>query len=224
VVTGHGRRVLASMRLPRSDDAAGTRTYGCELRNAWVHERLVQAEARPDLGRVPSARPMRPCPSRWLRNITLINRSAQYHVHVTNDPVSWASSHRARAVMLGNRSRDTKPELALRKAMHSLGLRYRVAARPLPNIRRTADIVFPRAQVAIFIDGCFWHGCPKHYVASASNVSYWNAKVVRNKERDRETDCLLRDAGWTVIRIWEHDDAEVAARAVYKLIKESQTP
>ncbi|MGH6915044.1 MAG: DNA mismatch repair protein Vsr, partial [Geminicoccales bacterium] len=76
---------------------------------------------------------------------------------------SWASNAGTRASMQANKSRDTKPELALRRAVHAMGLRYRVAARPLPALRRTADLVFTRAKVAVFVDGCFWHGCPQHH-------------------------------------------------------------
>ena|ERR1700761_2281140 len=125
--------------------------------------------------------------------------------------------------MRGNRSRDTRPELALRSAVHKMGLRYRVAARPLPGLRRTADLVFSRAQVAVFVDGCFWHGCPTHYVPSASNVDYWRDKMARNKDRDRETDALLRDAGWEVLRIWAHEDAVDAARRVSEIVR-ARTP
>lgn len=78
--------------------------------------------------------------------------------------------------MRGNRSRDTKPELAVRRLLHARGLCYRVNARPLPSLRRTADIVFRGKRVAVFIDGCYWHGCPEHYVPSKSNVDYWGAE------------------------------------------------
>ena len=74
--------------------------------------------------------------------------------------------------MQSNKSRDTKPELALRSAVHSLGLRYRVDARPLKALRRRADLVFPRAKVAVFLDGCFWHGCPVHHTVAAANASF----------------------------------------------------
>lgn len=107
--------------------------------------------------------------------------------------------------MQGNRSRDTKPELAVRRLLHAAGLRYRVAYRPEPTLRRTADIVFTRQRVAIFIDGCFWHACPEHGTVSRSNVDYWSTKLARNVERDRDTTQKLEDAGWTVLRFWEHD-------------------
>ncbi|MFJ3280268.1 very short patch repair endonuclease [Streptomyces halstedii] len=106
------------------------------------------------------------------------------------------------------RSRDTAPELSVRKLLHALGLRYRVAAKPLPELRRTADIVFRPAKLAVFIDGCYWHGCPEHYVPPKTNSGYWSDKVSRNVTRDRDTDSRLRDAGWTVLRFWEHESPD----------------
>lgn len=84
-------------------------------------------------------------------------------------------------------------------------MRYRVSARPLPNLRRTADVLFTRAKVAVFIDGCFWHGCPEHYQAPLRNADFWSAKRLRNRARDAETDEVLRDAGWVSLRFWEHE-------------------
>jgi DNA mismatch endonuclease (patch repair protein) len=121
--------------------------------------------------------------------------------------------------MQANKGRDTKPELALRSAVHTLGLRYRVSTRPLPAIRRTADMVFTRARVAVFMDGCFWHGCPEHHTKSATNAAYWAEKVRRNRERDAETDRLLAEAGWHVIRIWEHEDPCQAAVRVAEEVR-----
>src|SRR5919107_2002682 len=107
--------------------------------------------------------------------------------------------------MRSNRGRDTSPELAVRRAAHALGLRYRVDARPLPEVNRRADLVFTRARVAVFIDGCFWHACPEHGTSPRTNSDYWGPKIARNVERDEETDRLLRDAGWLPLRIWEHE-------------------
>ena len=112
------------------------------------------------------------------------------------DPArSWASSPATRASMRGNRSRDTKPELALRSTVHAAGLRYRVAARPLADLRRTADLVFRSARVAVFVDGCFWHGCPSHHTKASANADYWAQKVDENRNRDRDTDARLTAAG-----------------------------
>jgi len=107
--------------------------------------------------------------------------------------------------MLGNRRRDTLPELAVRKLLHAQGLRYRVDLAPLKGYRRRADVVFTRAKIAVFIDGCFWHGCPLHYRVPGTNVGYWEPKIARNVERDAETTLALTAAGWRVLRYWEHD-------------------
>lgn len=120
--------------------------------------------------------------------------------------------------MRSNRSRDTAPELALRRAVHALGLRYRVAARPIPSIRRTADLVFVSARVAVFLDGCFWHGCPIHYRSPSANSTYWSAKVDRNRRRDGEVDSMLAEQGWQVVRVWEHEDVAEAARRVARAV------
>ena len=117
---------------------------------------------------------------------------------------SWASSENIRKTMLGNKRRDTKPELAVRKLLHARGLRYRVDLAPLKGYRRRADVVFTRRRIAIFIDGCFWHGCPLHYRVPGTNAGYWQPKIARNVERDAETTLALVDAGWTVLRYWEH--------------------
>lgn len=108
--------------------------------------------------------------------------------------------------MKANRGRDTKPELAIRRLLHARGLRYRVDARPEASISRRADIVFSKARIAVFIDGCYWHGCSEHGAIPASNRDYWEAKLRRNQERDRETTAMLESAGWTVLRFWEHED------------------
>lgn len=95
--------------------------------------------------------------------------------------------------------------------MHALGLRYRVNVRVEPDLRRTADVAFKGLKLAIFADGCFWHGCPVHGNHPKTNAEYWSTKIERNIARNRETDLALRSRGWTVLRVWEHEDAEVAA-------------
>ena len=134
-------------------------------------------------------------------------------------PDSWASSLAVRASMRSNKPRDTRPELALRSAAHALGLRYRVSAQPVKGLRRTADMVFPRERVAVFLDGCFWHGCEVHHTVAATNAQYWAAKVQRNRERDRETNEHLSRAGWLVVRVWEHEEPSEAAQRIAELIK-----
>lgn len=133
--------------------------------------------------------------------------------------VSWASNPRSRQVMLGNRSRDTKPELAVRRACHARGLRYRVDARPMPTLRRRADLVFPTERVAVFVDGCYWHGCPEHYVASKSNTDYWSEKIERNMKRDLDTDEALSAGGWEVVRVWQHENPDAAAEVVAVIVR-----
>jgi DNA mismatch endonuclease (patch repair protein) len=130
-----------------------------------------------------------------------------------------ASNEGVRKSMQSNKGRDTKPELALRKAAHALGLRYRVSVRPITQVRRTADLVFSKAKVAVFMDGCFWHGCPQHHTKAATNAEYWAEKLRRNRERDEETDRVLAEAGWRVLRIWEHEDPVEAAHRVAKLVR-----
>ncbi|MGV0905970.1 very short patch repair endonuclease [Mycobacterium novum] len=127
---------------------------------------------------------------------------------------SWASSPAVRTNMQSNKGRDTRPELALRSAVHALGLRYRVSVRPLKGLRRTADLVFTRARVAVFLDGCFWHGCPEHHTVAVTNAKYWADKVHGNRARDRETDQRLIEAGWVSIRVWEHEDPHEAAERI----------
>ncbi len=117
--------------------------------------------------------------------------------------------------MRGNRKRDTKPELAVRRIVHAAGLRYRVAAAPIPGVRRTADLLFRPTRVAVFIDGCFWHSCPVHGTSPRAHSEYWLPKLERNRARDLETTSTLEEAGWLVLRFWEHEDpAEVAASIV----------
>ncbi|MGV8979180.1 MAG: very short patch repair endonuclease [Cellulomonas sp.] len=132
---------------------------------------------------------------------------------------SWASSDAARRSMQSNRSRDTAPELALRHHLHARRLRYRVAYPPIPSLRRTADIAFTRARVAVFVDGCFWHGCPEHYRAPTLNAEYWAPKVARNQARDTDTTAQLRAAGWTVLRYWEHEDPWTVADMVEAVVR-----
>ena len=131
---------------------------------------------------------------------------------------SWASSPAVRSVMQANKGRDTKPEIAVRSAAHALGLRYRVGIRPEPSIRRTADIVFPKARVAVFIDGCFWHGCPQHYRPTKRNTEFWTTKIAANVARDHDTDNRLIECGWRVLRIWEHEEPISAATKIRSIV------
>lgn len=132
--------------------------------------------------------------------------------------MSWASTEGTRRSMKSNRRRDTKPELAIRTLLHAAGLRYRVDYAPIGG-RRRADIVFTRARIAVFVDGCFWHGCPLHATLPKRNSNYWVPKLQRNIDRDRETGDQLRSAGWTVIRCWEHEAPAVVAYRVARLVR-----
>ena len=125
---------------------------------------------------------------------------------------SWASTPAVRGRMQRQATRDTTPELVLRRLLHARGLRYRVDAAPLPGLRRRADLVFGPARVAVFVDGCFWHGCPEHGSRPThANPDYWAGKVARNQARDRDTDERLQAADWLPVRIWEHEPPEEAA-------------
>lgn len=121
--------------------------------------------------------------------------------------------------MSRQRSRDTEAEMRLRSLLHRRGVRYRVDAAPLPGLRRRADLVFPRARVAVFVDGCYWHGCPEHASWPKSNADWWRAKIEANRSRDRDTDERLTQAGWTVVRAWAHEDPAAVADRVEALVR-----
>lgn len=123
--------------------------------------------------------------------------------------------------MQSNRSKDTGPEMLVRRALHARGLRYRLQVKVPGSKRRTIDIAFPRDRLAIFIDGCFWHGCPIHHTVSKTNEAFWAAKVQRNRERDAETDELLAAAGWSAVRFWEHERVDEVVRVIEQLVRPS---
>ncbi|MCX4847793.1 very short patch repair endonuclease [Streptomyces sp. NBC_00893] len=125
-----------------------------------------------------------------------------------------ASSPGVSARMSRQVSRDTAPEVAVRKLLHASGYRYRVNERVPGMSRRTIDIAFTRAKVAVMIDGCFWHGCPTHATQPKSNAEWWRVKLERNAARDRETNEHLTEAGWTVLRFWEHEAPSGVAEQV----------
>lgn len=125
-------------------------------------------------------------------------------------PPTRRTAERMRAV----RRRDTSPELALRSLLHRRGLRFRVDVAPLIGSRRRADVVFTRARLAVFLDGCFWHSCPWHGTIPRSNTRWWVDKLEANVRRDRSTDRELEACGWAVVRIWEHETPATAADRV----------
>lgn len=135
------------------------------------------------------------------------------------EPTSWASSPDVRGRMQRQRSEGTNPELLLRRELHRRGLRFRVHRRLVLGMRHSTDIVFGPAKVAVYVDGCFWHGCPEHYRPPLSNPGYWRVKIERNQARDSETGRMLQEAGWAVVRVWEHDDVVQAAARVEAIVR-----
>jgi DNA mismatch endonuclease (patch repair protein) len=115
--------------------------------------------------------------------------------------------------------RDTLPERAIRSELHRRGFRFRVDRAPVPGLRSRADIVFGPARVAVYVDGCFWHSCPEHGTRPKANAEWWQRKLDRNRERDGETNRVLREHGWKVVRIWEHEDPVAAADRVEAAVK-----
>lgn len=116
--------------------------------------------------------------------------------------------------MQSNRSRDTAPEVGLRSTLHARGLRFRKHLRVVPGLACTVDVVFPTERLAVFIDGCYWHSCPEHASYPITNGDWWRAKLAATRERDERNTQVLTAAGWTVLRIWEHEDVDAAADRV----------
>jgi DNA mismatch endonuclease (patch repair protein) len=121
--------------------------------------------------------------------------------------------------MAATRGTNNRTDRLIRSSLYRQGLRFRIQRRLLPGSTRTVDIVFPRARLAVFIDGCFWHGCPVHGTQAKANRDWWRQKISQNQARDRDTNRRLRKLGWQVLRIWEHEGAE---RATHKILKTYQ--
>lgn len=113
--------------------------------------------------------------------------------------------------MSAQRTRNTKPEVALRSELHRRGVRYQLHRRDLPG---RPDIVLVRARLAVFVDGCFWHRCPEHYVAPRANAEWWQAKLEATVNRDRRADLSLADVGWDSMHVWEHEDVHAVAEEI----------
>jgi DNA mismatch endonuclease (patch repair protein) len=135
-------------------------------------------------------------------------------------PPPPASSEAARKRMKSVRQRDTTPEIALRSAIHRKGLRFRIDVSLIEGLRRRADVAFHSARVAVFVDGCFWHGCPIHGTWPKSNAEFWREKIERNRQRDADTDHRLEETGWLVIRVWEHEDPSEAAENICQVVRD----
>ncbi|WP_435769732.1 very short patch repair endonuclease [Nocardioides sp. SYSU DS0651] len=127
--------------------------------------------------------------------------------------------------MAAIRRTDTKPEKALRSALHAAGMRFRKDLRlDLGKVKPRPDIVFTRAKIAVFVDGCYWHSCPEHGTRPKANADYWTPKLARNVARDREQDAALAEDGWTVVRLWEHVPVPEAVRAVEVALRDAYSP
>jgi DNA mismatch endonuclease, patch repair protein len=136
---------------------------------------------------------------------------------LTNRPRPSSAAVSGQMSRLGQR--DTGPEIALRSELHSRGLRFRVDKAPVQGVRSRADVVFGPDKVAVYVDGCFWHCCPQHGTMPKANAGFWERKLTRNRERDAETDRSLREHGWEVVRVWEHEEAVEAADRVEDVLR-----
>ncbi len=133
-------------------------------------------------------------------------------------PSSIAALDRMRAA----KPRDTAPEKALRSELHKRGLRFRVDVRPIKELNRRADIIFRSAKVAVFVDGCFWHGCPIHGTQAKANAEFWKNKIKQNQIRDEDTNKQLKKVGWKIVRVWEHENPEKASEKILDTIRKRQ--
>jgi len=136
------------------------------------------------------------------------------HARAVSTPPSIPPTPAKRRAMQAQSERDTRPEVDLRHALHSRGLRYRLQRQVVPGTRRTVDVVFPRAKVAVDVRGCFWHACPLHTTRPRANADWWASKLARNVARDSDTAARLKAAGWLLLVVWEHEDPEEAAERI----------
>ena len=117
------------------------------------------------------------------------------------------------------RQKHTSAESALRRELHARGLRYRVQVPVLTKPRRVADVTFAHLRIAVFVDGCFWHGCPVHATWPKQNAEFWREKILANQERDRDTDARLKSQGWVVVRAWAHEPPAKVASRVARIVR-----
>lgn len=120
--------------------------------------------------------------------------------------------------MRSQREKNTAPEIALRRELHRLGMRYRVHQKPLKDLRRTVDVLFRQALVAVEVHGCFWHQCPEHATKPRSNGQWWAEKLEGNQRRDVATKVALEAQGWELVVVWEHEDPVAAAQRVAAIV------
>lgn len=130
------------------------------------------------------------------------------------------SSPEASRRMQHVRQKNTSAESLLRRELRSRGFRYRIQVPVLVKPRRVADIAFIGLRIAVFVDGCFWHGCPEHATWPKQNAGFWRSKILTNQERDRDTDARLQDEGWAVVRVWAHETPGDAAQRIAKVVEE----
>jgi DNA mismatch endonuclease (patch repair protein) len=137
-------------------------------------------------------------------------------------PYPEPTSPAATKIGVANRRRDTRPEVRLRSELHRRGLRFRKDLLVRTTHAKTrVDICFTRVRVAVFVDGCFWHGCPDHQHVPKRNTGYWAPKLAANVDRDRRVDRAFRADGWWVLRVWEHEDPRSAAERIESIVRGS---
>ncbi|MBZ4557571.1 very short patch repair endonuclease [Mycobacterium avium] len=137
----------------------------------------------------------------------------------TPEPLDDSTRRRMRS----QRRRDTALESRIRKSLHRSGFRFRVDHRPEKSLRCRGDIVFTRLKVIVFVDGCFWHGCPRHATSPTNNAEWWREKLDANVERDRRNDQLLKELGWRVVRIWEHEETDEAVDRIRAALNQARS-
>lgn len=156
-----------------------------------------------------------PLPQLKVRRSERVRRSGILALVAATPP---ASSAAVAARMSRQARKDTRPEMRLRRLLHASGLRYRVGM-PVPGLtRRTIDIAFTKIKLAVFVDGCFWHGCPEHASWPKANADWWVAKISANVARDLSTTQHLRHEGWRVLRLWEHEEPAASAARVLEAV------
>ncbi len=151
-----------------------------------------------------------------IRHYERTNSKRQPHQRVSEPPP--ASDEKTLARMKSQRQQGTRPEFELQIRLSELGYRFHSNEPPIPELRSRADMVFPSAKVAIFVNGCFWHQCPKHQSLPKRHRQWWKEKLADNVRRDRRIDRILRKNGWSVVRVWEHEEPAKAASRIFRFV------